>query len=393
MKVSKLMIAIGYGVLTTMTVTAGDWAVWRGPKSDGISAEKTWNPLAVKNLKTKWEAQVGAGYSSVAVSGGNVYTMGNTGKSDVIYCLDEKAGKKVWNFDYPCKQGRFKGPRATPVVVDGKVYTLSREGDAYCLDAKSGKEVWKNNLLGLGAKNIKWGLSSAPLVTDGMVIYNAGANGIALNAKTGKKVWTSSGQGGYAVPTIGPKGNLLIFGCKAINAVKPKTGAVVWSFPWETSYNVNAADPVLIGNKLFIASGYNRGCCMLDLSSGNPRKLWENKAICAHFSTPVYLNSYIFGVSGNTGKGSLVCLDPKSGKTKWSQKTGFGSLMAADGKLIVLTERGTLMVVKASTSSYQSIAETATKLKKTCWTHPVLCNGVIYCRNDKGLLLAVDVSK
>ena len=149
MNVSKLMVAIGCGVLTSMTVTAGGWAVWRGPKSDGISAEKTWNPTAVKSLKTKWEAQVGKGYATVTLSNGNVYTMGNTGGTDVIYCLNEKTGKPVWKFDYRCKEGKFKGPRATPVIVDGKVYTLSREGHVYCLDAKSGKEIWKNNMMSL----------------------------------------------------------------------------------------------------------------------------------------------------------------------------------------------------------------------------------------------------
>ena len=202
MKVLGLLTLVGVVGLSTMTSVAGDWAVWRGEKGDGISSETTWNPRAIKKLKIKWEAQLGKGYSAVSVVSGRVYTMGNTGKVDVVHCLDEKTGKTVWTFDYPCKQGNYKGPRATPAIVGGKVYTLSREGRAYCLDAAFGKEIWKKDLIAMGAKNITWGISSTPLLVKGVVYYNAGESGIALNATSGVKVWASKGKGGYAVPTV-----------------------------------------------------------------------------------------------------------------------------------------------------------------------------------------------
>lgn len=380
------------GLAVSVAVSAADWPVWRGEKGNGISSESAWNPKAINALTIKWSIDLGRGYSAVSTQGGRAYTMGNKQDNDTIYCLDTANGKVIWTHSYSCKQGSYKGPRATPVVVDGSVYTLSREGLALCLDAEKGTVTWSKNLIDeFNITNLKWGLSSTPVIAMGAVMYNAGESGIALDAATGAKLWGSGGKGSYAVPVVYKK-TVIMFSKESAIAVDIKTGKKVWSYPWKTKYDVNAADPVVLGDKLLLTSGYGKGAVMLDLSSGKPKKVWQNNALKAHFGTPVYLNGVIFGVDGQAGRGNVVCMG-LDGSIKWSEKTGFASLMAADNKLIILTDKGKLIIADASKKAFTPIAAVDTGLGKTCWTQPILSNGIIYCRNDKGKLLAIDVSK
>ena len=133
---------------------------------------------------------------------------------------------------------------------------------------------------------------------------------------------------------------------------------------------------------------------MLDLSSGKLKKLWDSDIMKAQFSSCIYSDGYIYGVSGQTKKkGHLRCISAKNGDEEWSMQVGFGSLIAADGKLIVLGEKGTLYFAEMTADKYAEISTFETGLSQLCWTPPVLANGVVYCRNDKGMLVAVDVRK
>jgi outer membrane protein assembly factor BamB len=181
------------------SATGADWANWRGPNYNGISDETgfltNWPQGGPKVL---WKASVGTGFSSVVVSNGKAFVMGNTGKKgdpkekeqlDIVYCFDAETGKELWKHSYPNQldpklyEG---GTLASPTVVGEKVYTVSKDGKAFCLDVKSGNVVWKKNLLeDFGIKRSKWGISSSPLVLENMVIYNAGSWGLALNKDTG----------------------------------------------------------------------------------------------------------------------------------------------------------------------------------------------------------------
>ncbi|OVE81221.1 hypothetical protein BVY04_03865 [bacterium M21] len=384
-------------LVSTIGVQADDWKTWRGPTGDGISQETGWNPKAVGKLKIKWQKSLGNGYSAVSVADGKVYTMGNTNDQDTIFCLDARNGTELWKYTYACKAGKFKGPRSTPVLKGERVYSLSRGGDAVCVDAKTGKLVWMTNIMELGAEQLRWGLSSSALFYKEMVLFCGGKAGIALDALSGKKVWGAKGIGNYAVPRImSHKGKdlALIWGADHIYGVDPVTGRELWKYEWKTKYDINAVDAIPVDGKVLISSGYDHGSAMLDISSGKPKKLWENKNLKAHFSTPIYLDGHLYGFDGNAGKGKeFACLEAKTGAIKWQAKLGFGSMTAADNKLIILTEKGKLIVAAAVSSGYQEIAAVQTALKKPCWTQPVLSNGVIYCRDGKGTLLAIDVAK
>lgn len=384
--------------LFSVTVGAGDWASWRGPNHDGISSEKGWNPEGLAGgAKVVWQAQVGNGYSAVAVTDGKVFTLGNDGEKDTVFCMDAGTGQVAWTYAYACSRGGgYKGPRATPVLDGPAVFTYSQDGQLHCLKAADGSLMWKKNLSGdLGANPPKWNHAGSPLVLGQMLILNAGSRGVALKKQTGEVIWGGDpGTCGYASPVpfkMRGKQAVAIFGQKELMAIDAVSGKVLWQFPWQTRYDVNAADPVIIGDSMFISSGYGRGCALLDFSGGKPRKVWENKNMSNHFSSSVALDGHIYGIDGNAGRGNLKCLEAAGGDQVWSHNTGFGSLICADGKLIILNDSGKLMIVEASPRGYKQLSSAQTPLSKTCWTMPILCDGLLYCRNDKGHLVCVDL--
>ena len=391
-----------YGLTAMLFVSAAaaqeeDWPQFRGPDRNGISKETKWNPKALSaGAKIIWKANVGLGWSTVSISGDKLLTMGNENNQDSVIALNVKDGKQVWKHSYDCKAGDYPGPRATPTIDGQQVYALSQDGRLLSLDLKTGKVKWEKNVIAeFGVKNAKWNLSGSPVVQGELLVINAGEHGLALNKQTGAKVWTSGeGPGGYACPVVYNNGNvecLAVFGRDAVFGVELKSGRKLWSSPWETEYDVNAADPIVEGGKLFISSGYKKGCTLLDVTGEAPKTLWVNKIMRNHFSSSVLVNGHLFGADGNTGSGSLKCLDFATGSEKWSHELGFSSMMAAGDYLVVLNEKGDLFIVKASPAGYEEMSSAKDLLAKRCWTSPVLCRGIIYCRNDKGNIVAVDV--
>lgn len=385
-----MMLAV-VGLAGVTAASAADWPQWRGATRNGLSSEKGWkSQWAAGGPKQVWNAQVGEGFSSVAVVGNRLYTMGNRDGRDWIYCLDAKTGKPIWTHSYPCAAGDYGGPRATPTVDGTAVYTLSREGHAVALDVKTGKPIWMRDLRKVA--NVQppgWGFASSPLVSAGRIIYNAGTSGVALDGG-GRVVWKSGGESGYASPvafsTEAQKGVALFSGF-GIVAVNPVDGKELWRHPWQTSYNVNAADPLFVGDSVFISSNYGKGCALLRLAGGRPSVAWQNRSMKNHFNTSVRVGDSLYGNDENT----LRCLDWKTGAERWAMRgMGKGGLIAADGKLIVLTERGELVVIQATPERLVELSR-AKVLQGDCWTHPVLANGFIYCRSHEGTLVCVDV--
>jgi outer membrane protein assembly factor BamB len=396
-----LQVIIGIS-LANLNLSGDDWPCYRGPNHDGISKESGWvSTWSEGGPKTLWKANVGTGFCTISVSKGRVYTMGNQNDTDTVYCLDENTGEIKWKYSYPCRLApdNFEGgPTATPTVDENKVYTFSRFAHAHCLDAETGKVIWSKDLMKeLAIARPQWGFSGSVLITGNLAIYNAGDAGVALDKNTGKVVWsTGKGASGYSTPvpfTMGTINAAAIFGAKTVTAVNTADGKKVWEFEWKTSYDVNAADPIIFGNRVFVSSGYNRGCGLFDFQNAQIKKLWENKNMRNHFATCVYYNGYIYGFDGNAGGGDLRCLDAATGELKWNQsglKTG--GLMIADGKIVALSDGGKLVIAEATPTGYKQLA-TAQPLTGKCWTMPVLANGKIFCRNARGDLAVLDVRK
>ena len=386
--------AIGTGFYST--AEAADWPNYRGPNYNGISNETGWSATWPEGgPKVLWEKSIGKGFASMAISNGRVYATGNIKDNDILYCFDAETGEEIWKKSYPCplyKKNHEGGPSATPTVDGNAIYTFSKDGDAIRFNAATGQIVWHKKLnKELGFKHPTWYFASSPFIIDNMVILNAGSRGIALNKTDGSVIWKSGKDPtGYAtaVPfTVGNQKCVAMFAAREVVGMVAATGKIVWQFSWETKYEANVGDPIIFGNLVFISSGYNQGCALLKIEGSNVTEVWQNKNMRNHFNSSVQWKGHIYGFDEKT----LRCLD-SNGQVKWSQQgLGKGSLMLADGKLIILGEKGKLVTAQASPEGFKELAS-AQILTGRCWTVPVLANGRIYARNAVGQLVCVDVS-
>jgi outer membrane protein assembly factor BamB len=434
---------------TAGAIGSNDWPNWRGPNHDGISTETGWIAGKIKEgVKPLWETGIGTAFSSMTVSNGRLYTMGNTGESemvaeedgdddegddegedeseeedggdeeeeqyynrdydaeavakgqsDIVYCLDAETGREIWKYSYPALlegtdyQG---GPNATPTVDGEKVYTLSKRGKVFCFNANGGKVIWQKDLRReFGIKTPYWGLASSPVIIDDMVIYNAGSYGIALDKNDGGLIWQNGkGPAGYAsaLPfSIGNQKCIAMLVYRELVGLAAATGKELWRVKWKTLYDENIPDVIISGDKLFASTGLGTGSALFKFDDKSLTRVWGSKKLQNHINSSVLWQGYIYGIDG----GELVCLDFETGKVAWSQK-GAGkygsSLTLSDGKLIILTEKGKLIIAEASHKGYKEITS-AQILSGRCWTVPVLANGKIYARsNATGRLVCLDVS-
>jgi outer membrane protein assembly factor BamB len=393
-------------VSSVLCACADDWPHWRGPEFNGISREKNWSASWPKSGPPQlWKASVGMGFSSVSIANGRLFTMGNHDGQDTVYCFHGEKGSFVWKHSYPCPlDPRFYegGTLSTPTVDGDRVYTISKRGDIFCFDAATGKILWQKNLikelaLALPANDQDnwWGFAGSPLVRGDSLLLNVGSNGTALDKKSGEVLW-SNGRGfaGYSTPLPFMRNGqefVAMAGADSIFSVGVSDGKVLWRYPWKTAYNVNAPDPVIRGDKFFVSS-YRHGCALLEIKGDGVEKIYENRNLNNHLSPGVLIGDFLYGIDGDAGyAGGVTCLDFATGALKWNEKSaGTGALMAADGKLIILSAKGELMIAEATPTAFKPIAR-AQVLGGKCWTVPVLSNGRIYCRNSKGDLVCVDV--
>jgi len=378
-----------------------DWPIYRGPDHNGISRETGWSAdWPESGPKILWKGFVGTGFSSVAVSGGRVFTMGNEDGMDSVFCFDAVNGKPLWRHSYEAELGPTfyeGGPGATPTVEGDRVFTISKWGDVFCLDAASGKVIWRRQLeREEGAVVTDWGFSGAPFPHGKLLLLNAGKAGMALDKRTGRTIWKSpAGDAGYSTPYPHRFAGKLLFAFSSgdsYTGVDPQDGKVVWKAEWLTRYGVNAADPIVVGDRLFVSSGYAKGAGMFRLKPGAAEELWRQRRFRNQFNSSVLIGGHLYGFDGdNNSRAKLKCVKWEDGREVWEDSSiGFGSLMAADGKLIVLDPKGELIIAPATPEGFKPIAR-ARVIGGKCWTVPVLANGLIYCRNAEGDLVCVDV--
>ncbi len=384
--------------------SAADWPMFRGPDLNGISPETGWSSTwPTEGPKVAWRAKLGIGFSTVVVSGGKLITTGHDGRAkgqDALWCLDATTGQELWKHSYAAPLGNkyFEGgTTGTPTIDGDRVFHLSRQGEFFCLELATGKVIYQKQLVTeLGVEVPEWGFASSPLVEGKLIILNVGSHGTGLDKTTGKVVW-QSGKSSAAYATAIPF-DLDGTRCVAIlthrecAAVEVAAGKVRWRTKFVTGYDTSASAPVAHGGTLLL-SGESAPAVKLNLRDGSPVAGWKTDT-AVQFNAGVVLGGHYYAFHGIGGKpgGELRCLDWQTGATKWAQGgLGVGSLMAADGKLIVLSETGELLVVAASPKGFEARAR-AQVLGKKCWTVPVLAHARLYVRNVPGELLALDVS-
>ena len=378
----------GLLLAVAQNATGADWPNWRGPNHDGIVAEAAIKTTWSGAPKVLWEYPVGAGFSSFACVGGKTYTCGTKDNQQVAYCFDA-AGKVVWatviGERLRDRQGG-DGPRATPTVDDNRVYVFGAHGQLLCLDAKAGKEIWKKKYS--NKPNRSWAYSASVLIEGDMAVVSPGMGEgglLALDKKTGKEVWKSGAdKTGYTTPyPFTFKGTRYIVGFlgKVAVIVEAKTGREVWRTLWKTSYDVNAATPIFHDGYLFLSSGYGTGCALFQLSeSGGTlagKEVWRSKIIRNKFQSCILKDGILYGGDER----GLQCVDFKTGAEKWSVPgMRHATVLLAGEHLIVLSEKGTLSIAKATPTAFKPIAE-ASVLNGRCWTIPTLSGGKLYARN------------
>ena len=385
---------------------AADWPNWQGPNFNGISLEKEWDHEKIGNII--WKSKVGVGFAGVAVSDGKLYTLGHDGRrrggSETVYCLDAKTGKKIWSDTYKAEllpNLHEGGPAATPTIYDGKVYTLGKDGKFKAYQASDGKKIWEKDVLkdsGM-SKPADWGFAGSPLIFEDTIIVEA-AHTIAYSLNDGEIIWKSDQfRPAYASPVAFKYKNkdyIITLKTEGLLVLGAKTGKKVSLTEWKTRFATNATTPIVIGDQIFISTGYGRGCALYKFDGNKLNQIYTNKSLSNHMANCVVIDGHLFGITGNTHgaeKKELVCMEFETGTVKWKQDGfGCGTITAAGDKLIVLSERGELAVGVASNEKFESLSREQVN-RGRCWTVPVIANGIIYTRNAEGNLVCVGVGK
>jgi outer membrane protein assembly factor BamB len=348
-------------------------------------------------VKIVWQVKVNKGHSGVSIKGKRLYTMGNDGKNDFVYCLDTTNGSTLWMYQYACKNSEYPGPRATPTIDGASVYTVSSEGHVFAFDAESGRVLWAKHLArDFKAVSPTWGFAGSAVIEGDTLLLNANVSGISLNKKTGDLIWSSSsGRGGYATPvvfTLQGKKYVALFGEKALYGVDLATGAQVWSAPWVTNFDANVADPLVIGNKIFLSTGYETGCALFEMSPTALKEIWRNKNLSSHIASPVFLDGVIYGVSGNSGaNAAFVGLDVASGNAVLKESLKFSNFIVVGIKFVFVSERGEILIAEIAQKSLKQLG--SAKLKPAIyWAQAVYSAGRLYVRNGDGDLFCIDLS-
>lgn len=397
----RLLLVLVLLPLDPLVASADDWPQWRGPGHNGISTEKGWlDRWPAEGPKVAWKAEIGTGFSSVAVADGRLFASGNADNSDTIFCIEAETGRTVWTHSYPSDLGDnlFEGgPTATAAVDDNRVFTLGRWGDFFAFEAGTGRVVWSKNLQKeCGFPAPTWGWSGSPLVLGDRIILNVGDAGIALDKASGKIVWKSAAkESGYSTPFPVKQGDswvVLLSSTKAYLAVDPENGLAKWTIKWATQYGVNAADPIVDGDRVLLSTGYGKGSALLRVGGAEPVVVWESRALRCQMGPGVLLDDHVYGIDGNEKeKVALKCIELATGEEKWSYAaTGSGTVTVAAGKLIFLAGNGELLVGPASPGGFVPSAR-ARILEGKCWTVPVLSNGRVFARNAEGRLICLDL--
>lgn len=400
--------AVPLVLLLSAPAVAGDWPGWLGPKRDGSSAEKVkpWKG----ELKPLWRKAVGRGHGSAVVAGGVVYlhTQVKDKEAEQLTAFDAKKGDVLWSksYDRPKFTSQFgTGPRATPAVAGGRVFTYGATSILTCFDAKSGKQLWQVD----GEKKYKaprlfFGASCSPLVEVDNVVINVGgkeAGVVAFKAKDGEVAWKAldekaSYSSGIAVGAKGDR-QLVFFTQKGLRGLAPKDGKLLWDFPLVDKLNESSTTPVAAGDVL-LASSITSGMVGLKVKKGEGKwsatQAWKEPKLTCYFSTPTMIDKkHALVVTGQVlfPQATLHCVETATGKVKWSRKNvgkyHAAMLRTGDGKLLMLTDYGDLLLLAPNAEKYEELARAkVSNAKGGLWAHPALAGGRVYIRDEKELI-------
>ncbi|MFO0880384.1 MAG: PQQ-binding-like beta-propeller repeat protein [Gemmataceae bacterium] len=378
-----------------------DFPRYRGAAGDGVVRPtellaNTWEEVKPREV---WRHSCGGGFAGFAVVGNVAVTIEQRGTDEVVVCYDRATGQQRWAHIYPAqfKDPTGWGPRATPTISNGEVFSLGALGDLLCLDGATGTKKWGVNIVeDNGATVVNWGMTSSPLVEGDLVIVNAGVDEknnqgralVAYHRQTGQRVWGSGRRrAGYSSPfaaTLAGRRQVVLFDAGGLAGYDVQSGKELWFHPWETFQDQNIIQPlVLDDDRIFLSSEVSNGCAMLRIQREKgdfvAEVLWENRYLASRQANPVRMGGYIYGLSN----GHLVCLDTRSGQRRWRGRSfGQGQMLGVAGMLLIQSEHGELVLVAANPDSYRELGRMPVFTERRAWNTPALAGRYLYLRTD-----------
>ncbi|MET0621552.1 MAG: PQQ-binding-like beta-propeller repeat protein [Pyrinomonadaceae bacterium] len=385
---------------------AVEWPQWRGPNRDGLAAGVAPPGAWPKELKASWRVTVGVGHASPVVSGGVVYQFARQGEDEVLLALDVATGKEVWRSApapapyemNSAARDHGKGPKSTPVVANGRVFTLGISGLLSAHDAKTGRVVWRKDFSKqYPVTSPLYGTSMSPIVVGDLVIAHVGGHDkgalAAFDAATGALKWSYDADGpGYSSPvvlTAGGERQIVTFTQKELVAVSAATGALLWKLPAKTSYDTNCNTPVVYKDTVVVSFEGGGIAALRPVREGGrwaAREVWRNSENELYMNTPVLHGSTLYGLSMRK-KGQFFALDAATGKTVWQGPGRMGenaSILNLAGTLLLLTNDAVLYVLPAGAATFAPSAQYTVATSQT-WAHPVFLGDQLLVKDETTL--------
>jgi outer membrane protein assembly factor BamB len=409
MRLSNLLksLVLSVAVLSSATSLQADWPQWRGPNRDGAVKNATVPATWPKALKEEWKMTVGAGHASPVESNGKIYVFARQGDDEVLLCLDAVTGKELWRSAgqpapyemHEAAKGHGKGPKSTPVVSNGVVYSLGISGILSAHDANTGKLKWRREFSKDYPKTSPlFGTAMSPLVDGGLVIAHVGGHDkgalTAFDAQTGTTKWSNPMDGpAYASPiivTLAGARQIVTFVQKELVGVDFATGKLLWKLPSKTQYDENI-NTVVAYKDLLIFSREQQGLAAIRLTTQGaeivPQQVWVNKDAELYMSTPVLQGNTVYGMTARQ-KGQFFALDAETGKTVWQSPGRMGEnaviLNLGDKVILFLTNEAKLSVQAVDGKTYSPVAEYTVASSQT-WAHPLVLGRRILIKDENSL--------
>jgi outer membrane protein assembly factor BamB len=407
--VAALLVSSGAVAHAQQQPTA-DWPQLLGPTRNGVyyggDIPTTWTASGPRIV---WKKPVGEGFAGPVVVGNRLILFHRRANQEIVECLDIATGDPQWSFPYRTSYrddfGFDEGPRAAPTIANDRVYTFGAEGMLHCLDLKKGTKLWSvDSYKTFGVRKGFFGAACSPLVDDGKVLVNVGGAGgagiVAFDAHSGDVLWKATDdEASYSSPTaatIAGRRHALFFTRTGLVDLDSASGEVLHQMRWRARINasVNAATPLVVGDRVFLSASYQTGAVLLNLGGDRLEPLWSSDdALSNHYATSVYHDGHLYGFHGRQEFGpSLRCIELATGKVNWSEdRFGAGTVTLAGDELVVLNEDGTLLLAPATPTGFKPTAR-AVILPATIRAYPALAAGRLYARNQD-TLIALDLRK
>lgn len=406
-----LVVSLAYGSdcpeAQESSVQAGSWPQFLGPNRNGVSSETGLiSKWPAEGPKEVWRVIGGICMSGIVVEGGMAITVVQRDDRQIVVAHNAETGELLWEqaFSKAYKNQMGDGPRATPTVANGRIYVFGGGGMLASVHQESGKLIWSRNLVDqLSGKVADYGMACSPLLVGDDIVVTVGAPGatvVAVDRESGDLHWkTGDDPAGYSSPAllqVTGRQQIVAFSGASVMGIDPQSGSQLWRYPYITDYECNIATPLSVNGKVFVSSGENHGSAMLDVTSSaggyQVKESWVSQGresvMRNEWQTSILMGDHLYGFDNVGSAGPVThlnCVEPVTGKRVWQKiRFGKGNLIAADGKLIISTMEGELVLVRATPEKFEEIGRK--QYLRSTRQGPALSNGLVYLRDDREIV-------